>query len=276
MSELMDFSGKTALVTGGAGGIGMATCRTIAQLGGDLVLADRDAGRLEAGLAELKAQFPQRAIYTVTGDIGAKDGPDAMFAEALAQAGQIDVLVNNAGVGEPVVRTVDQDIDDWQQVMDINLRGAFLMARAMGRHVLGKNPSGKSNPDKNPSGQRRPAAIVNIASVAGMLGVPGSNAYAVSKAAVIHLTRTLASEWAGRGLRVNAIAPGYIETSLAFDMFEKVGVDRERLEHRLPMRRMGRPEEIASAVAFLASGAGSYVNGVVLPVDGGWMGFGGP
>lgn len=261
MSELMDFNGKTALVTGGAGGIGMAICRTIAQLGGDVVLADRDAGRLEAGHAELKAQFPQRAIYTVKGDIGEKDGPDAMFAEALAQAGQIDVLVNNAGVGEPIARTIDQDINAWQKVMDINLRGAFLMARAMGRHVLGEKKTG---------------AIVNIASIAGMMGIPASNAYAVSKAAVAHLTRTLASEWAGRGLRVNAISPGYIETSLAFGLFDELGLDPAALARKVPMRRMGRPEEIASAVAFLASGAGSYVNGVVLPVDGGWIGFGGP
>jgi len=98
----------------------------------------------------------------------------------------------------------------------------------------------------------------------------------VSKAAVVHLTRCLASEWAGRGVRVNAISPGYIETSLAFGMFDEVGIERTQLERKLPMRRMGHPEEIASAVAFLASGAASYVNGVILPVDGGWMGFGGP
>jgi len=261
MSELMDFSGRTALVTGGAGGIGMAICRTLAGLGGDVVLADRDGARLDAALKELKAQFPQRAFYTVTGDIGEKTGPDALVEAALALAGEIDVLVNNAGVGEPIVRTIDQDIDAWQQVMDINLRGTFLVSRAIGRHILARRGRG---------------AIVNIASIAGMMGIPGSNAYAVSKAAVVHLTRCLASEWAGRGLRVNAISPGYIETALAFGMFEKVGVERAQIERKLPMRRMGHPEEIASAVAFLASGAASYVNGVILPVDGGWMGFGGP
>lgn len=261
MADLMDLTGKTTLVTGGAGGIGMAICRTFAGLGADVALADRDAARLEAAAAQLKAQFPQRAFYAVTGDIGEKAGPDAIVAAALAQAGEIDILVNNAGVGEPIVRTIDQDIDAWQQVMDINLRGSFLMSRAVGRHILGRKGRG---------------AIVNIASVAGMLGIPASNAYAVSKAGVIHLTRTLASEWAGRGLRVNAVSPGYIETALAFGMFDDVGINRTQLERRLPMRRMGHPEEIASAVAFLASGAASYVNGVVLPVDGGWMAFGGP
>lgn len=261
MSELMDFGGRTTLVTGGAGGIGMAICRTFAKLGGDVVLADRDGTRLDAAVAELQGQFPQRAFHAVAGDIGDKGGPDLIVEAALARAGRIDVLVNNAGVGEPIVRTLDQDIDAWQSVMDINLRGTFLMSRAVGRHVLGRKGFG---------------AIVNIASIAGMMGVPGSNAYAVSKAGVVHLTRTLASEWAGRGLRVNAICPGYIETSLAFDMFDKVGIERAYVERRVPMRRMGRPEEIASAVAFLASDAASYISGVVLPVDGGWMGFGGP
>lgn len=261
MTALMDFSGKTALVTGGAGGIGMAICRTFAQLGGAVVLADRDSARLDEAVAGLRAQFPHQAFHAVTGDIGEKAGPDAIVAAALASAGQIDVLVNNAGVGEPIVRTLDQDIDAWQTVFDINLRGTFLMSRAIGRHILGRSGRG---------------AIVNIASIAGMLGIPGSNAYAVSKAGVIHLTRTLASEWAGRGLRVNAISPGYIETSLAFGLFEEVGIERAPLERSLPIRRMGKPEEIASVVAFLASDAASYVNGVVLPVDGGWMGFGGP
>ena len=261
MSELMDFRGRTALVTGGAGGIGIAICRTLAQLGGDVVLADRHGDRLDAAVAKLKEQFPQRAFHAVTGDIGDKSGPDLIVDAALARAGRIDVLVNNAGVGEPIARTLDQDIDAWQTVMDINLRGTFLMSRAIARHILGRKGAG---------------AIVNIASIAGMMGIPGSNAYAVSKAAVVHLTRTLASEWAGRGLRVNAISPGYIETSLAFDMFEEVGIERAHVERRVPMRRMGRPEEIAGAVAFLASDAASYVSGVVLPVDGGWMGFGGP
>lgn len=261
MAELVNFTGKTALVTGAAGGIGMAICQTIAQRGGAVILTDRDSARLEDAVIALRAQFPDSAFYAVTGDIGEKLGPDAIVAASLASAGQIDVLVNNAGVGEPIVRTIDQDIDAWQRVFDINLRGAFLMARAVGRHILQRNGRG---------------AIVNIASIAGMLGIPGSNAYGVSKAGVIHLTRSLASEWAGRGLRVNAVSPGYIETSLAFGLFDEVGIDRAKLERRLPMRRMGAPEEIASAVAFLASDAASYVNGVVLPVDGGWMGFGGP
>lgn len=261
MTGLIDLSGRTALVTGAAGGIGLAICHTFAQQGADVVLADRDGDRLDAAMAELTAHHPGRGFNAVTGDIGAPDGPDAICADALTKAGRIDVLVNNAGVGEPIVRTIDQDLDAWQRVMDINLRGVFLMSRAVGRHILGRSGSG---------------AIVNIASIAGLMGVPSSNAYAVSKAGVAHLTRTLASEWAGRGLRVNAIAPGYIETGLALGMFADVGIDRSKLEKRLPMRRMGAPAEIASAAAFLASDAASYVSGVVLPVDGGWTGFGGP
>ncbi|TDR85519.1 SDR family NAD(P)-dependent oxidoreductase [Enterovirga rhinocerotis] len=252
----IDLSGRTALVTGATGGIGAAIARTLAACGSRVVLSDLDADRL--GL--LQADLPDGTL-AVAGNLGSVDGAEALAREAIEGVRTLDILVNCAGIAEPLRRTLDQDLDDWQRVIDVNLRGAFVLSREVGRHILGRKAQG---------------AIVNIASVVGLFGVPGSNAYGVSKAALIHLTKNLACEWSGKGVRVNAVAPGYIEAPLAFDMFASGRVDRAQIEARLPMRRLGQPEEIAAAVAFLASDAAAYITGVTLPVDGGCSAYGGP
>ncbi|MBN8944773.1 MAG: SDR family oxidoreductase [Rhizobiales bacterium] len=251
-----DFEGRTALVTGAAGGIGLAIAQRLAAGGARVVLCDRDEARLQAAACDV----PGGAL-ALAGDIGSEQAVENLVARAVTEAGRIDVLVNNAGIAQPLMRTTDQDIGAWQDVIDVNLRGTFLVSRAVGRHILSRKAEG---------------AIVSIASIAGLVGLPGSNAYGVSKAAIVHLTRTLACEWAGRGIRVNCVAPGYIEAPMAFEMFADSRIDRRAIEVRTPMRRLGQPREIADAVAFLASGAASFVTGVTLPVDGGWCAYGGP
>lgn len=255
-APFITLEGRAALVTGAAGGIGLAIATRLVSLGAKVVLADRQAEKLAAAAAALGPR-----AMAVVGDISHEAGVEALVEAALAAAGPLDILVNNAGIPEPIVRTVDQNIDDWQRVMDINLRGTLLMCRGVARHILGR---------------KAPGAIVNIASVAGLGGIPSSNGYGVSKAAVAHLTKNLSCEWSGRGLRVNCVAPGYIDAPMAHEMFENPHVDRQAIERRIPMHRLGQADEIAKAVAFLVSDAASYVTGVILPVDGGWFAYGGP
>lgn len=255
-SPLVTLEGRSALVTGAARGIGLAIATRLASLGARVVMADRNSDGLAAAVAEVG----NRAL-AVVGDVSSEDGANDLVSRAIDGAGSIDILVNNAGIDEPITRTIDQQLEDWQKVMDVNLRGTYLMSRAIARHILGRKAGG---------------AIVNIASVAGIGAIPGSNGYGVSKAAIIHLTKTMASEWATKGLRVNCVAPGFIDAPMALEMFADDRVDRTRIERRLPMRRLGSPDEIAKAVGFLASDAASYITGVTLPVDGGWCAYGGP
>ncbi|GGC53460.1 SDR family NAD(P)-dependent oxidoreductase [Chelatococcus reniformis] len=255
-APLLDLNGRTALVTGAAGGIGLAIAARLQSLGARVALADRDESRLARAAESLGP-----SALAITGDIATEAGAAALTARAIEALGSIDTLVNNAGVAEPIARTVDQQLADWQRVIDVNLRGTYLMCRAVAAHILAR---------------KIPGAIVNIASVAGLGGIPSSNGYGVSKAAVVHLTKNLACEWAPRGLRVNCVAPGYIDAPMAHEMFADTRVDRAAIERRLPMHRLGEAGEIANAVAFLASDAASYITGVTLPVDGGWCAYGGP
>lgn len=248
-------SGSAAIVTGAAGGIGMAIARRLASDGAHVALVDRDAARVQAAARDIG-----QGACAVIGDIGSEDGVAALMEAVREAVGDADILVNNAGVAEPIVRTTEQALADWEHVIDINLRGTFLMCRAFAKQLLAR---------------RAPGAIVNIGSVAGLAGIPGSNGYGVSKAAVSHLSRNLACEWAAKGLRVNCVAPGYIDAPMAHEMFADARVDRARIEQRLPMRRLGRPDEIAAAVAYLASNDAAYITGITLPVDGGWMAYGG-
>ncbi len=247
---------RKALITGAAGGIGLAIARRFAANGAQVAIADLQQRRLTAALTEL----PDTSVAVVA-DISSEDGVERMLAEAEERLGPLDILVNNAGIAEPIVRTVDQKLADWERVIDVNLRGTFLACRGFAARALPR---------------RSPGAIVNIGSVAGLGGIPSSNGYGVSKAAIAHLTRNLACEWSAKGLRVNCVAPGYIDAPMSAEMFADSRVDRSRIEQRVPLRRLGAADEIAAAVAFLASDDASYITGVVLPVDGGWCAYGGP
>jgi NAD(P)-dependent dehydrogenase (short-subunit alcohol dehydrogenase family) len=246
-----DLAGRKALVTGAAGGIGLAIAKRLVAHGALVSVADLQAEGLRRAVTE---SLPVDTCELV-GDVSLEADAEGLIARASEAMGGLDILVNNAGVSEPPIATVDQTLDRWTRVIDTNLRGVYLMSRAFGRHILGLSTRG---------------AIVNISSIAGLEGFPASNAYGVSKAGVAHMTKTMAVEWAPRGIRVNCVAPGFIDTPMALDVLDKSG-GRERFIRRIPMHRLGDAEEIATAVVFLASDAASYITGVTIPVDGGWV-----
>lgn len=255
MNTPFDFSGRAFLVTGGARGIGFAVAEAAIAAGANVLLFDREPAETKAAAEKLG----ERAA-AFAGDVRDEIGCERAAAEMLARFGRFDVLVNNAGVFEEIRGTAKQDLAAWRQVIDVNLQGSFLMARAAARVMQGQGDG----------------AIINFASVNGLTGFRASNAYGVSKAAVAMLTQTLASDLASRGIRVNAVAPGFIETPMTEMIFDEGGVDRTPFLRRIPMGRFGVPAEVASAVLFLASPLASYITGTVLPVDGGWCAFGGP
>lgn len=246
-ANVIDLTGRSALVTGGSSGIGRAVAELFTALGAHVVTADLDErGDIASGLH-------------VRGDVCNIDDVDAMIREARAATGELDILVNSAGIVNELVPTIDQDIDHWQRVLDVNLRGTFLACRQAARAML----------------PRRQGAIVNLSSITGLAGFPRRSAYGPAKAAVAMLTKSLACEWGPQGLRVNCIAPGYIETPMTGALLADQRVKAGPIGERTPLGRMGQPDEIARVVAFLVSDWASYLTGAVVPVDGGWSAFGG-
>lgn len=248
----IDLSGKTALVTGGASGIGWAIASQLAAAGACVAINDVDPGAAEEAAVRLG-----QGAFAAPGDVSDSAAVDSMVA-AVQRRVPIDILVNNAGVAQPLVSIGRLTPEDWQRVIDVNLRGAYLVSRAVYR-------------DMRP---RKTGVMVNIASITGLVGFPGSHAYGVSKAALVMLTQTLACEFARHGIRVNAVAPGLVAAPM-FDLMSQGGERFPELVARVPLGRLAEPEEIGSSVAFLCSDLATYITGVVLPVDGGWLAFGG-
>lgn len=244
-----------ALVTGGADGIGWATCRRLAEDGARVAILDLREEAARARAHELGA-----AHLGLGCDVAREADVVGSVDRVMARFRRIDILVNNAGVGEQGSVTLDQSVEGFDRVLAVHLRGAFLMSREVGRVMLAQ----------------RSGAIVNLSSIAGHAGIPGRNAYGAAKAGLSAMTRAMASEWARRGVRVNAVSPGYVRTALIDDLIHRGALDAARIEARTPMGRMARPEEIAEAIAFLASPRASYITGATLDVDGGWLAFGAP
>lgn len=242
----LGLKGRFAVVTGGASGIGLACTHALQAAGARVLSADRSHAPGDFDVAS--------PIAMAHCDVADEDSVATTVARALQAWGRLDIWVNSAGVLEAVHRTVDQDLADWEQVMSINLKGTFIGCREAGRAMLAQGGG----------------CVVNIGSVAGMVGLPGSTAYGPGKAAVATLTRNLACEWARGGVRVNCIAPGYIQTPMSRALFADDAASQEMNLRRVPMRRMGEPEDIARAILFLCSDAARYITGVTLPVDGGW------
>ncbi|CAN5727739.1 3-oxoacyl-[acyl-carrier-protein] reductase [soil metagenome] len=245
--------GHTALVTGAARGIGRRVALTLAERG--YAVAANDLTEPEETLEELRGMGTE--ALSVIGDVSNEAVVQEMVGKLMDHFGRIDVLVNNAGL-MAITPAEETTLDNWSRMLEVNLTGPFLMSREFGKVML----------------EQGSGSIVNISSVAGLLGVADRAAYNASKHGLIGLTRTLAAEWGGRGIRVNAVCPGWVKTER--DESDQSGnyTDAD-IEGRVPMGRFATPEDIAAAVAFLADPEQSgYVNGHTLSVDGGWFGDG--
>jgi NAD(P)-dependent dehydrogenase (short-subunit alcohol dehydrogenase family) len=250
-----------ALVTGAADGIGWATAQCLATSGWHVALLD-----LNGELAKERASFLGEGHTGWACDVTSIEDVKSCVTEIKATYGSIDALVNNAGIADQTVPTLVQDIDAFDRVLAVHLRGTFLMSQQVIACMTEQS--------RNAEGVR--GAIVNIGSIASTGGIPGRNAYCAAKAGVLGMTRALASEWARRGIRVNAVAPGYVKTSLVQKLTEQGAIDGVSIARRTPMGRMAETYEIANAISFLISPQASYITGVVLPVDGGWAALGAP
>lgn len=241
--------GKVAVVTGAARGIGRAIAEKLASQGADLALCDLEKDWLNETAAAVSAMGRRVECYAV--DVSNSAGCNATIDAIISNFGTIDIMVNNAGIiRDKLMRRMTDE--DWDAVLSINLKGTFLFTRAASG-VMIKQKSG---------------AIVNIASIIGLIGNVGQCNYAASKAGVIALTKSVAKELAGKNIRVNAVAPGFIESKMTQSLSEDI---RNRMLEAIPMRRFGDPEDVAKVVLFLVSDESSYITGQVLTVSGGMV-----
>ncbi|MGC8659692.1 MAG: SDR family NAD(P)-dependent oxidoreductase [Desulfomonilaceae bacterium] len=248
--DLFDLSGRVALVTGASKGLGKSITMALAGAGADMALYARNRNDLEAVKASVESLGRRAEIFCV--DVLDKKTLDDAAQATVNTFGHIDILVNNAGVNirKPVLELAPEE---WDLVIDTNLKGYFLMAQAVVPHMLARS-SGK---------------VINMASILGAVGLPSQLAYASSKGGVIQMTKVMALEWAKQGIQVNAIAPTYFETPLVAQLRN----DPERynfIVERTPMGRWGQPDEIAGISIFLASRASDFITGQTMFIDGGW------
>jgi 3-oxoacyl-[acyl-carrier protein] reductase len=243
------FEGKVAVVTGAARGIGQAIARKLAQEGADVAICDLQAEWLAetAGIVEGAG----RKALPLAVDVGDSGAVNACIGEVLKVFGRVDIMVNNAGITKDTLLVRMSD-EDWDAVLRVNLKGTFLFSRAVAKPMM----------------KQRGGAIVNIASISGIIGTPGQANYAASKAGVIALTKSTANELAARGVRANAIAPGFISSKMTDALSEDV---RGQYLSRIPLGRFGSTEDIANAVVFLASDRSAYLTGQTLNVNGGMV-----
>ncbi|MBT4264215.1 MAG: SDR family oxidoreductase [Deltaproteobacteria bacterium] len=252
----MSNSKKVAIVTGSGRGIGKAIALKLAAVGNDIVVCDIDGKTVHNTADEIRAMNQQS--LEVVADVGSATEVDRLFAETLKSFGRVDILINNAGITHPAVSILDLDLEYLDSVMTTNYKGVYLCSRRAGKEMV----------------KQKAGCIVNISSITGLVPLP-LVVYGPMKSAVNMLTKILAREWAHMGVRVNAIAPGYVMTPLAKSIIDKGERDITALTDRIPMHSFMEPEDIAEAVLFFVSDAARYVTGDIMAVDAGWTADGG-
>jgi NAD(P)-dependent dehydrogenase (short-subunit alcohol dehydrogenase family) len=248
-----DLKGKTAVVTGGGRGIGLATAQALLECGAHVVIADRDPAGLEAGLTELRAQYPEAEGLLL--DVTDATAVTAAADDLNRRLGSVDILVANAGIAWPDTAAEEMDDAVWLKMIDVNLNGCFWSCRAFGRHML----------------ERESGSIVTVGSMSGVISNRPQRQvhYNAAKAAVHHMTRSLAGEWAARGVRVNAVAPTYVDTAMSGVGLRSPELASIWLENT-PAHRAVTAEEIASVILFLATNASSALMGSIVLADAGY------
>ncbi|HYD36514.1 MAG TPA: 2-dehydro-3-deoxy-D-gluconate 5-dehydrogenase KduD [Allosphingosinicella sp.] len=254
MTNLFDLTGRVAVVTGANTGIGQGIAVALAQAGADIALVGRSSAEETADLV----RGAGRRAALIEADLSTIAPVGEVVERTLAELGGLDILVNNAGIIRRA-DAVDFSEEDWDSVIDTNLKSVFFLCQAAGRHMIARHEQG-----------RRRGKIVNIASMLSFQGGIRVPSYTASKSGVAGLTKLLANEWAAKGINVNAIAPGYIATSNTAALQADETRNRQIVE-RIPAGRWGEPADLGGAAVFLASPASDYVNGHILAVDGGWL-----
>jgi 3-oxoacyl-[acyl-carrier protein] reductase len=256
MSETTRLDGRIAVVTGSSSGIGHAIAQRLAAEGACVVVNARTQARAEAAAADIVDRGGKSTA--IAADVSTAAGVAALFERTLEKYETIDILVNNAGA--PSIRAAEElSLEDWQRTLDLNLTGPFLCAQAAGRVMLAKGSG----------------VIINVSSMLAHISLPGRLAYSVTKRGLDGLTSTLGVEWARRGVRVVSVNPAYVATPLVEGAMKTGRFSMKDVERRTPMGRIATSEEVANVVAFLASGAASYVTATTLLIDGGWTQYGG-
>lgn len=249
---LFRLDGKVALITGGGGGLGRAMGRALAGAGSSVALADVVLEKAEAAASAIRSEGGKASAYAL--DVSSRADVDRVTDAVVRDLGRIDILINSAGITKrQPAETFEEEV--WDRILAVNLKGTFLCCQAVARHMVRRGGGGK---------------IINLASIAGVVGLPGTVAYCASKGGVVQITRTLALEWIGHGIHVNAIAPSWFDTDMGGWIVKADPELYKKTVGCVPAGRLGEPDELATAALFLASPASGMVTGQILGVDGGF------